>query len=344
MSADAPEVTEEVLSSPVLYLGDVRVSERRGAGRGNLKSGRRAKDKALPIVFWFLKDAPRALAVLPLLIITGAARLLYRMPGNALRHSCEYVCELARRAGYEHSPRQVYGQFLTNLLEAGKAYQRLFRDGNDSAVAHFEMSDEDLGRLREALADHGGIMVACPHNPASVLSGCEMNKRVPMIAVMKNSATIRRTKLALHAFECMQLQLIMVRSGNPFELSRGMFAALKDGKAIAATVDNVDNSGGGVEAEIFGQTIPFAPWAAKIAVRKKVPIFGSYYHSNGASVRAVFGEPLIAGDIGEAVRHYVRFFERKILEDPASWAYLADRRWRNAMRRAVEAERYEKAS
>lgn len=336
MSAEAPDVIEEVLRSPMLYLGEVRISEQRTRGRASLRSGRNAKDIALPIVAWFLKDAPRSLAVLPLLLITGTARLLYWLPGNPLRQACEYVCTLAKEAGHDHSPRRVYGQFLTNLLEAGKAYQRLFRDGSDAALAHFEMSDASLAMLRESLAGNDGIMVACPHNPASVLSGCAMNKLVPMIAVMKNSATIRRTKLALHAFECMRLQLIMVRSGNPFELSRGMFSALKDGKAIAATVDNVDNSGGGIEVEIFGQKIPFATWAAKIAVKKKVPMIGSYYHSNGSSVRAVFSEPLVTDKLEEAVTHYVKYFEQKILEDPASWAYLADRRWRNAMRRAVQ--------
>lgn len=335
MTNHQPQILEETLSSEFLYLGDVRVTEQ-ASRKSRLRSGRNAKERLIPVIYWFLKDAPASVAIMPFRLIAGLGKLLYWLPGNRLRQSCEYVCAVAARAGHEHAPRAVYGRFLDNVLQAGRVYQRLFREGNEHAVEDFRISHENLAMLKESLAAGKGILVPCPHNPASVLSGMEMAKRVPMLAIMKNSATIRRTKLALDAFERMQLRLIMVRSGNPFELSRGMFSALKSGNAIAATVDNVDHSGGGVDAKIFGRTVPFAPWAAKIAAKKGVPFIPSFYHSDGSTVRAVFGEPLITQDLDEAVQHYVSFFEAHILEDPASWAYLADRRWRRVLQKAAE--------
>ena len=41
-------------------------------------------------------------------------------------------------------------------------------------------------------------------------------------------------------------------------------------------------------------------------------------------------------------QHYVNFFEKKMLEDPASWAYLGDKRWRRVLREASEAAIAEK--
>ena len=40
-------------------------------------------------------------------------------------------------------------------------------------------------------------------------------------------------------------------------------------------------------------------------------------------------------DVDEAVRTYVRWFEARILEQPASWSFLADRRWRAVLRAAA---------
>jgi lauroyl/myristoyl acyltransferase len=106
---------------------------------------------------------------------------------------------------------------------------------------------------------------------------------------------------------------------------------------VAATVDNVHRGDGGVEVSIFGQRVSFAAWAAKIATRKSTPLVPTYYHSKDGRVRIRFGEALVTRDIEEAVQHYVSFFEKYILEDPASWAYLADRKWRRVLRQAASA-------
>jgi lauroyl/myristoyl acyltransferase len=118
------------------------------------------------------------------------------------------------------------------------------------------------------------------------------------------------------------------------EISRAMFSALDDGQVLVATVDNVD-PGFGVEAKIFGTEVEFAPWAARIAVRRRVPIVPAYFRSTADGVRVVCGEPFTTTDPAAAIQHYVSFFERCILEDPASWAYLIDRKWSRVMRRAA---------
>jgi len=35
------------------------------------------------------------------------------------------------------------------------------------------------------------------------------------------------------------------------------------------------------------------------------------------------------------VQYYINFFESHVLQDPASWAYLGDKRWQRVLRAAV---------
>ena len=273
---------------------------------------------------------------MPFWLLVGLGRLLHYVPGNPLRQSCLDVCAIAARSGVEHDAGEIYRRYLANALAAGRSYRRLLREGAESAADFVDFAESHKNAALQQVAEHGGALVLCPHNFGAVFSAVKLRQEMPIVVVFRNSATIRRTKLALEVIERMKLRILMVRGGNPFELSRAMFAALKDHRVVAATVDNVHPGEGGVEVTIFGRQVGFANWAAKIASKKSVPVFPSYYHSNGERVRVEFGEPLITDDVSQAVQHYVRFFEKKILEDPASWAYLADRKWRRVLREAAQ--------
>jgi lauroyl/myristoyl acyltransferase len=335
MNDSQPEIIEEVISSPSLYLGDARISEIKVSRFSNLRSGRKIKDLLQPVFFWFLKKAPEPLALAPFWLLVGLGQLLHYAPGNPLRQACQDICKIAARAGHEHTAGEVYRRYLRNALAAGRAYRRLLREGPEAAAQYVDFAESHQAEARRQIDEHGGVLVACPHNFGSVFSGVRLRQTLPVVVVFRNSATIQRTKLALEVIERMKLRILMVRGGNPFELSRAMFAALKDHRLIAATVDNVHPGDGGMEADIFGQKVGLASWLVKIATKKEVPVLPSYYHSVGDRVSVVFGEPLVSKDMREALQHYVSFFEEKILEDPASWPYLADRKWRRVLRRAA---------
>ena len=161
-----------------------------------------------------------------------------------------------------------------------------------------------------------------------------MNQEFPLICVTRNPSTIERTKIGIDFFERMNVKILMVRGGNPFELSRTLFSILKSRTAVAATVDSIDHSEAAALAEIFGLSIGFPTWAAKIAAKKRIPVVPSYFRSNGKQVTAIYGEEIISNSTEEIVQYYVSFFEKNILADPASWAYLGDKRWRRVLKEA----------
>jgi len=205
-------------------------------------------------------------------------------------------------------------------------------------LPRIHMNQADIDRVRQLIDTQAGAVLAVPHNLGSALSAVFIGQAFDMLLVAKNPATPARTRIALDYYERMRLSVLMVRGGNPFELSRAMFAVLRERKLVAATLDNVDRSANRVDVEMFGQPVGLAGWAARIAARMQVPIIPAWFRSTGNHIEVVVGEPLTTGDIQAAVRHYAGFFEQQILADPASWAYLADKHWQEVLSRAASAQ------
>ncbi len=330
------QIRSETITSPALYLKELEIIEDVGSRGSHLFSGTRLKSILIPFLFWLLRHTPLFVALLPVRLIIGLMRLLYGWRHNPLRQSCEYICALAQQAGYKHQPRQVYQQYLSNALGVIENYFQLYRRGVDAVIERVEFAPAQTELLNRLAVEHGGVIVAVPHNFGSAFSALKMHREFPLVLIARNPSTIARTRAALGMFERMQVSILMVRGGNPFELSRTLFSILKSGKVLAATLDNVDRSDHGVVANFFGQQVGFPSWAAKIAARIGVPVVPSYFHSRGNHITGVLGEPLISKELETLAQHYVSFFEEKMLVDPASWAYLGDKRWRRVLSAAYE--------
>lgn len=335
-NGESQDRIESILCSPSLYRGEFTAVEDRADRSGRRWGGQYIKDRLQPVLYWFLRRAPGPIAVLPFYLIVAVMNGSYWIRRNPLRRSCEAVCVLAQRAGFKHQPRQVYRQYLANVLSAAKSYRHLLRDEAEQVFA--EVDADDMKRVVDSGGLGGGqpFILFVPHNLSAIVGGVALTRMLPLLIIARNSKTIRRTRLALDVYERIGARILMVRGGNPIEISRSMFSALNDGQVLVATVDNVD-PGFGIEAPVFGVNVEFAPWAARIAVKRKVPIVPAYFHSTARGVRIVCGEPLTAPDSETGVRHYARFFEQCILEDPSSWAYLMDRKWSRVLRRAADA-------
>ncbi len=332
---DAPLTTRpEIIRSPALYLGELEVVETtRSRGSGWL-SGTRLKSLSIPMLHWTLTHAPVTVALTQVRLMVGVMQLLYRRRSNPLRLSCERLCRVAAAAGQPHDSRQVYRQYLANLTGIAENFFRLYREGIDAVLERVELPADDVQLMRGLLRRHGGVVLAVPHNIASAFSALVLNQAFPTLVVAKNSSTVARTRVALDMFERMRVQVLMVRGGNAFELSRALFAVLGSGTAAAATLDNLDSSGAASRVTLFGRPVGLAGWAAKIAVRRGIPVVPAYFRSRGARVSVEFGEPILDDDVDAVVQRYAAFFERHIIGDPASWAYLGDKRWQRVLREA----------
>ena len=323
----------ETFSSPALFSGEYLVKEEITKSHDSSFGGRRAKALLVPKLLWLFQHTPPVITMLPVRFIILLLRALYVLPQNPWRQSCEYICKIAERAGHSHRPSRVYQQLLSNMAGAVYNYSCLYGHGYEAALARVTLADEDGERLNRLAEEHGGVMVMVAHNFDTVFSMLKLDTAVPLLPIVRNPATIERTRAALDCYERMKVTVIMVRGGNPIELSRTLFSVLKKGNIVVAPVDLPDRSKARVEIEMFGKPVGLPNWAAKIAARRQVPVVPAYISSSAEGSSFAFGEHIISEDVEEVMRHYTRYFEQGILRDPASWAFLADKSWIKILRR-----------
>lgn len=321
----------EIISSPSLLLKEFTAREEIGSREKKPRGGTRVKAIIMPKLRWLLLHTPVFIAIAPVRLTILLLRGLYWWPQNPWRLSCEYICKIAHKAGHTHQANQVYQQLLTNLMGAVENYAHLYGSGLDSVLDQVQLNSADAVRMNQLVEDYGGVLLMVPHNFGTTVSVPKMNGKIPLIVVVRNPASIERTKVAIDYYERLQITIIMVRGGNPFELSRTLFSVLKTGKAVVATVDSLDRSANRIDVNMFDTQIGFDPWAAKIGARLKIPLVPSYFKSQGRQISVVLGTPLVSGDTSELMQHYISFFEQNIVEDPASWAFLADKNWIEAL-------------
>jgi len=314
------------LQSSALYLKSVSVSERHDKPR-RCCSGTHLKAIIFPSLHWLVRHTPVWLALLPVRLIISLARLGYGWPGNRLRKACLYVAP----RGNGQTPATIYADFLTNALGIIENFFCLYREGGSAVLPRIVMDEKDIIAINQLIDQHGGIILAVPHNIGSAFCALRIGHTFDMLLVAKNSPTIERTRIALDFYERMPLSVLMVRGGNPFELSRVLFTVLRQGKLVAATLDNIDRSDNCVSVRMFGQDIGLSGWAAKMAVKMQVPVVPAWFHSRGRQLQVMTGEAILDHDVRTVVQHYANFFEQRILDDPASWAYLADKHWQSIL-------------
>ncbi|MGD2075284.1 MAG: hypothetical protein PVG38_10255 [Gammaproteobacteria bacterium] len=327
----------QTIRSPALFLGELQVVESDRSRCSRWLSGTRLKSLLIPLLHGTLRRAPTALAIAQVRLMVGVMRLLYWRRSNALRLACERLSRIASEHGRHHSPRQIYRQYLANFVGVAENFFRLYRGDVEAVLERIELPGDGVEMVRRLLSSNGSLVLAVPHNIASAFSALGLNRAFPLLVVAKNSSTVARTRIALEMFERMQVQVLMVRGGNPFELSRALFRSLGSGRVVVATLDNVDRSPAACRCTVFGQPVGLARWAAKVAARRAIPVVPAYFCSRGERIRVVFGEPLVAGEAETLVEGYTRFFERNLLDDPASWAYLGDKHWQGVLRAADQA-------
>ncbi len=335
-SSNPDSTRTETIRSPALFLKEITVTEKESSRGHHRLSGTRLKARFFPFLHWVIRHTSVSLALVPMRLLVWLAHALYLWPNNPLRLSCTCICRIAQRRGYRHTPYRLYRQFLANALAVIENFFYLHHYGIERVADRVALGSDDSRVMRALVEKHGGVVLAVAHNIASAFSSLKLNQAFPLLVVARNSPTIARTKITLDFFERMQVPILMVRDGNRFQLSRTLFSVLRSGMVAAATLDNIDSSDRQVPVEMFEQQLGLTNWAAKIAARMQLPVVPAWFRSSGRDVSIVVGEPLLSADIEAAVQHYAAFFERNILEDPASWAYLADKNWRRILQRASE--------
>ena len=323
------------LRSKALVGGSIEIAANKRRRKRRLASGRRLKELTVPLFMWFLREAPRPLAKLPVTAFLGLVRLLHRVPSNPLRRAVEDMSVICRAKGQDIEAVAIYEGLLDNTHAATELALRLYRDGWESAIDDVHISAADVTRIQNLVDQYGGVAVAVPHNIGSVLSGVRFAKAFSSVLVAKNPTSIERTRIALDFFEHLDAKVLMVRDASAMRIARLLIKLLRSGKAVVLTFDLLAGPKDGIAAKVFGARVWFLAWVTRVPTAAGVPIVPAYVHTVGSQMHVSFGPKILAGSADEATAGIAEFFEQHVVEDPASWAFMADKRWGRVLAEAA---------
>lgn len=333
--ASAPEPV--VLASPALHGGRVEVVPK-APSRSRRFHTRRYKDALIRGLYPQLDRVPPEVLRAGIRGGGAALKLVQAIPQWPVSRTAEALARIASRRDIPFAPGEVARRFVDNCTAMLENILALHREGADAVVDRITFRESDVERFRRALDAHGGAVCAVTHNPGSVFAAIALARLLPTLVITKNSSSVGRTRMALDFYERMGITVLMVRGGNPVELTRVCLRALKEKKVVVATLDAIYRPENRVVLRMLDADVGLAPWAARLAARSRVPIFPTYVTSRGRDVVGEIGPEYVPAGIEDGMRHYVDYFEDRILREPASWSFLADKRWRWALVRAAGLE------
>ncbi|MDJ0520780.1 MAG: hypothetical protein QNJ90_01760 [Planctomycetota bacterium] len=326
----------EVFHSPALHLGPLEVVEKPSRARRRLR-GALAKLWVSSFLATGARKLPAPVQRGGLRLFSVPVQLAAPLPGNQLLSACRTLSTLAARAGYHHPPRRMYRDFVDGVRRMLQWGSYALGGRPDETAAHLRIRQPDL--MAGLLAEHGGCVLCVPHCTGAVLMSLEVSRRVPTVLLARNPRSIARTRQALAVYESLGVKVLLVRDGNPFALTRACLRLLRSGTLVVATVDRICRDSDRVLVPMFGGVASVAPWASRMAAKAGVPVVPGFTHTRRTGIELDCGEPVRSTDADELMRVMFAYFERQILEDPASWSFLGDRRWRWVIEDALAGSR-----
>ncbi len=321
-----------VVQSSALYLERLEVIEKPSRRHGRLR-GTTVKRWMTRFLVLLARRSPRVVTVAVLRFIAAVLQVGAALPGNQLLVSCRALAELARRRSVTHHPRGMYRAWVDGVRRMFECAAGVAAGCADEEASRIDVPDAEV--LAALAKQHGGCIICVPHNTGAVFSSLKLSRLLPTVLLAKNPPSIERTRMALGVYEALGVKVLMVRGGNPFELARSCLRALRAGKILVATTDRIHRAENRVLVPFLGGVASLAPWPARIAAKAGVPIVPAYVHAERRGIRVAWGAPLVSSDPDVLMRHYAAHLEASVVEDPASWSFLADRRWRWVLQDAV---------
>ena len=297
----------------------------------------RFKQQLFRGLYWLLRHVPSWLFSLAVNLLIGFARLLYWLPGNPVRKAAGDVCTLAARAGHRHDPGSVYRQLADQIGMALKGFFAVYCGGVEANLHRAAIDPQSLATIRRCLEEYQGVILTVPHHPGGVFSAFRLNYEVPTFILTRQDPR-DEAKSAMHRdmFDHLGVEMLMAKGATPRQVFRTCVEGARQGKAVVFSVDNIHTGRKAFTREIvFGEEVQFGTWAARLARQAGVPILPVYVGQRDAAFLVQAGEPLIVKRPEEGVRHYLAYFEERILADPGSWIHLLDRKWRRVLSAAA---------
>jgi len=288
-----------------------------------------------------IRQAISATSALPIRLQRSGVRSLVTLVGSMpmLRWKVRENMRLALGHDVPVHAESLYfrhlGWFLSSSLST-------FHHGIGGTPVPDEVKfDESVQILDDAVAEGRGVVLTSPHWSGHELVAAIINRRHPMVMLVRQTTTSERTARKLKWYAALGAETVLRPSrASTIKDAVAYLSVLKRGKVLAITPDLLADPGQGVETCIFGRPARLHGGAFALAITARAPMIRpSFRWQTDSSVVVMFDRaPLIIDAskrdfaIRTGAQDWCRWFEEKLRVNPENWLFWLDKRWSRFLR------------
>jgi lauroyl/myristoyl acyltransferase len=242
-------------------------------------------------------------------------------------------------------------------------YQNSFEQ---SGLAGRFLFDESIRHLDDAVARGKGVVLASPHLFCHELAAAAINRRHPIMAIVRESKDAVRGEIKQHWYRATGIDTVFrARHSSLLADTFNYIRILREGKVLAITPDILVEPSQGVPVSMFGRTVHLSPGIVQLAMRSGAALVtclgdwhgvagggwrvageeAAYSHGprstvHGPRIVMSFGEPIVfprSRNRDQTLRHgmqsWVSTIENYLRDHPANWLFWLDKRWTRQLRK-----------
>jgi lauroyl/myristoyl acyltransferase len=210
-----------------------------------------------------------------------------------------------------------------------------------SAVAGRITFDETLQHLDRACDKGCGVVLASPHAFCHELGAAAVNRRHPVVAVVRESNDRARERMKARWYQATGMETLhRSRDSSLLVDTVAYLRTLRAGKVLGITPDVIYPSDKGLPVSMFGRKVVLSPGFIFLAMRSGAPLVSTWCRWIEGKKRSEdrlvlrFDEPIEfpkKGDRDALVRagleEWCRTYEARFRAAPQDWMFWLDKRW-----------------
>jgi len=251
-----------------------------------------------------------------------------------------------RAAGFQPTRAQIDRYFRHLASWAGWSASVYVRGFVESGVAARITLDSSFKYIDEAMARGRGIVLSSPHMFCHELGAAAINRRHPVVALVRESKNANRETMKARWYEATGLGVVKrPRKSSVMADTIAAIRTLQGGAILGITPDIIMPPDKGIPVQIFGRTVHMSPGLIVLASRVGAPIVSCrcewFEGRTPREDRMVlkFDPPIEFTNrkLGEAqtrqgLQDWCRWHEASLAENPEAWMLWLDKHWTKALR------------
>ena len=209
-----------------------------------------------------------------------------------------------------------------------------------SGVAELIDLDESVAHLDQAVAAGRGVVLAAPHLFCHELGAAAINRRHPVVALVRETKSPGRERLKRRWYEATGMTTVLrPRHTSIVGDTLAYLRLLRRGQVLALTPDLVVPANRGVPVAMFGRQVHLMPGLVVLAMRAGAPVVTALGDRSGPRLRVTFSEPthfVPSGDHDRGVQRGMQawcdMLETYLKRFPENWMFWLDKRWTRTLR------------